>query len=209
MKLAIFGSTGGIGRQIVEQALEQGHEVTAFTRSPERLTQNHRNLRVVKGDVLDPASVEHAIAGQDAVLCALGMPILNNDKLRAKGTRNIVRAMEKTGVKRLVCLSMIGVGDSWDILPFHYKFLIFPLILRRACVDHGLQENHVQKSPLDWVIVRPGNFSKGPRTGAYRHGFTAADTAPTLKISQPDVADFMLKQMADSAYLRQSPALSY
>ena len=112
MKLVIFGSTGGTGLQVVAQALEQGHDVTAFVRSPEKLTQKHEKLQVVKGDVLDLASVERAIQGQDAVLCTLGLPAKDKSNLRAKGTKNIIRAMEKTGVKRFSGQSSDGVGES-------------------------------------------------------------------------------------------------
>ena len=118
MKLIIFGSTGGTGRQIVAQALEQGHEVTAFARSPEKLDQKHEKLKVVQGNVLDFASLERAIQGQDVVLCTLGLPPMDKSNLRANGTKNIIRAMEKTGVKRFICQSSAGVGDSSDTLPF-------------------------------------------------------------------------------------------
>lgn len=209
MKLVIFGATGKIGRHLVEQALELGHEVTAFVRNPQKLRAPRGNLRVVKGDVLDPAAVRSAIDGCDGVICALGMPLMNKDGLRAKGTANIIRAMEETGVKRLVCLSGLGAGDSWNLLPFHYKYLIFPLVMRRLYADHERQEAHVRNSRLDWVIVRPANFVDGEHTGAYRHGFTSEDEPVTLKISHGDVADFMLKQSADNTYLRQAPGLSY
>ncbi len=209
MKLIVFGSTGGTGQQLVRQALEQGHAVRAFTRSPDKVGQQHRNLEVVQGDVLDLQSVKAASVGRDAVLCTLGMPLLNTEKLRARGTENIVKAMLDGATRRLVCLSSHGVGDSWKMLPFHYKYLIVPLFMRALFADHQLQENFVRNSPLDWVLVRPGNFSDGRLTGAYRHGFTVADTPPKPRISRADVADFMLKQLTDDTYLRQSPSLSY
>lgn len=209
MKLIIFGATGKIGRHLVEQALEQGHDVTAFVRTPEKLGGPRENLHVVKGDVLDPVSVRNAIEGQDGVVCALGMPLMNKDGLRAKGTKNIIHAMEETGVRRLVCLSGLGAGDSWNLLPFHYRYLLFPLVMRRLYADHEVQESYVKNSPLEWVIVRPASFVKGAHTGAYRHGFTTGDAPPTLRISHADVADFMLKQSADDTYLRQAPGLSY
>ena len=103
MKLTIFGSTGGTGRQLVTQALEQGHTVTAFVRSPEKLDQKHEKLQTAKGDVMDIALVERAVQGQDAVLCTLSMPTMSKNKLRANGMKNIIQAMKKTGVKRIVC----------------------------------------------------------------------------------------------------------
>lgn len=209
MKLLIFGATGKVGRHLVEQALERGHEVTAFARHPEKLGPSREKLRLAKGDVLEIGSIIAAMRGQDGVLCALGMPLLNKKGLRARGTANIVQAMEEVGVRRLVCLSALGTGDSAELLPFRYKFILVPLLMRHLYADHELQETHVRNSGLDWVIARPANFVEGERTGEYRHGFTAGEEAPALKISTADVADFMLKQVNDETYLRRTPALSY
>jgi putative NADH-flavin reductase len=209
MKLVVFGSTGGTGLQVVAQALVQGHDVTAFVRSPEKLTQTHENLQVVKGDVLDFASVERAVQGQDVVLCTLGLPPTDKSNVRANGTRNIVRAMEKAGVKRFICQSSDGVGDSRDTLPFFMKYLIVPFLLRRAFADHEIQENYIKESQLDWIIVRPAAITDGERTGSYQHGYAADNKTVTNKISRADVADFMLKQLADNNYLHKTPRLSY
>ena len=209
MKLIIFGSTGGTGRQIVVQALEQGHDVTAFARSPEKLDQKHEKLKVVQGNVLDFASVERAIQGQDVVLCALGMSMKDKTMLRANGTEIIIRAMEKTGVKRFICQSSAGVGDSSDMLPFLMKYLIVPFMLRRAFADHEIQENYIKESQLDWIIVRPAALTDGEHTGSYQHGYTADNKTVTNKISRADTADFMLKQLADNSYLHKMPCISY
>ena len=206
MKVVVFGATGTVGRCLVDQALSQNHQVTALARRPEKIGQSHEDLRVVEGDVLDIALVKNTVQGHDVVLCALGTPVTNKEKLRASGTRNIVRAMEETGVDRLVCLSARGVGDSRDILPFRWKYLLIPLLARHTYADHELQESYVRNSRLDWVIVRPGGFSDAVLTSSYRHGFTAADKSLKLKISRADVADFMLSQLADNTYLRQAPS---
>jgi len=209
MKLIILGSTGSTGRQVVTQALEQGHDVTAFARSPEKLDQKHEKLQVIKGDVLDFASVERAIQGQDVVLCTLGLPPMDKSNLRANGTKNIIRAMEKTGVKRFICQSSDGVGDSRDTLPFLMKYLIVPFMLRRAFADHEIQENYIKESQLDWIIARPVALTDGEHTGSYQHGYTADNKTVTFKISRADTADFMLKQLADNRYLHRTPSLSY
>lgn len=209
MKLAIFGSTGGTGRRLVAQALEQGHTVTAFARKPGKLNIEHENLRVVESDVLDYDAVEGAVRGQDAVLVAIGMPAMDKSKLRSRGTKNIIGAMEKTSVKRLIVQSTFGVGDSHDALPFSYKRIIFPLILRHALADHEEQERIIKNSTLDWIIVRPGALTNGERTGAYWHGFVTDSKSITSKISRADTADFMLRQLEDDAYLGKSPVLSY
>jgi putative NADH-flavin reductase len=209
MKIIIFGSTGGTGRQIVKQALEQGYKVTAFARSPEKLDQEHENLEVIKGNVLEFASVERAIQGQDAVLCSLGMSaMMDKSRVRANGTKNIIRAMEKNGVKRLICESALGVGDSYDILPWYYKYFMIPVFLRHVYADHNIQENYIKDSQLDWTIVRPAALTNGEHTGSYQHGFTAKNKTITLKISRADTAYFMLKQLTDNNYLHKTPCIS-
>jgi putative NADH-flavin reductase len=207
MKLVIFGATGSIGHQLVVQALEQGHTVTAFARDPAKLEIEHANLTGVQGDALDSASVEKAVDGQDAVLCALGAGAKGTT--RSEGTRNIVRAMEKAGVSRFICLSTLGVGNSRANLSFFWKHIMFGLLLRQAYADHVSQEDLVKESRLDWTIVRPAGFADGDRTGVYRHGFPGTDTTIKGKISRADVADFMLKQLTDRTYLHETPGLSY
>ena len=207
MKLLIFGSTGSIGRHLVEQALAQGHAVTAFARDPAKLDLKHANLKVVQGDVMDFASVEKAVQGQEAVLCSIGAG--RKGTIRSEGTRHIVSAMEKTGVRRFICQSSLGVGDSRGTLNFFWKYLMFGLILRDAFADHERQETYVKQSRLDWTIVRPAAFTDGEHTGVYRHGFPATEKALKLKISRADVADFMLKQLTDDTYLHQTPGVSY
>ncbi len=209
MKLLIFGPTGGTGRQLVEQALEQGHPVTAFARNPAKLAPERTGLEVVEGDVLDAAAVERAVPGHEAVLCAVGAPASDRRTLRTDATRNIIRAMETHGVKRLVCLSSLGFGDTRDMLPFVMRYIVVPLFLRHAFADHALQEELVKQSGLDWIIARAGSLTDGPRTGVYRHGFPVTEKGTRLKISRADVADFMLKQLTSDEYLRQTPGLSY
>jgi len=208
MKLLIFGSAGGTGRQLVEQALAQGHAVMAFTRDPAKLDIKHANLKVVQGDVMDFTSVEKAVQGQDAVLSAIGAGG-KRSTIRTDGTRQIVRAMEKAGVRRFISQSTLGVGDSRGHLTFFLKYIIVPIMLRHAFVDHEGQENCIKQSRLDWTIVRPAAFTDGERTGVYRHGFPVTDKTLKLKISRADVADFMLKQLMDDTYLHQTPGVSY
>jgi len=209
MKIVIFGSTGGTGRELIKQALDQGHHVTAQARNPDVLGDlDHPKLEVVRGDVLVPADVEHAVAGQEAVLCAIGAGA-ERTTLREDGTRNIIAAMEKNGVSRLVCLSSLGVGDSRANLPFITKYVIVGIFLRHAFADHARQESVVGQSSVDWTIVRPPHLKDGPHTGEYRQGFPPTDRQFKGKISRADVADFMLKQLTDETFLCQTPAVSY
>ncbi|MEM7029757.1 MAG: SDR family oxidoreductase [Chloroflexota bacterium] len=206
--ILIFGATGSIGRQLVDQALEQGHMVTAFVRDPQKLAVNHQNLNIVKGNVLQANSVSQAMGGQDVVLTALGSSPWKNTNVRAEGIKHIVNAMEKCGLQRLISLSTLGTGNSWHIIPLKYKIL-FSTILRKAFVSHEHQETTIKQSKLDWTIVRPGAFEDSDQTGEYRHGFPLTDKTIKATISRADVADFMLKQLNDDTYLRQSPGLSY
>ncbi|UAK33631.1 SDR family oxidoreductase [Nocardia asteroides] len=206
MRIAVFGATGTVGRLVVERALQEGHEVTAFTRSAAGVTQRHERLRVVEGDVLDTHSVQRAVEGQDAVLISLG----NGRKgvVRAGGTKAVIDAMNRTGVKRLICQTTLGVGDSRGNLNFLWKYVMFGLLLRPAYADHVRQEQYVQASDLDWTIVRPSAFTDGPRTGSYRRGFPADERGLALKITRADIADFMIEQLTDTTYLRQAPGIS-
>ena len=209
MQLAIFGSTGSIGQQLVKQSLEQGHSVTAFTRNPAKLDIKHHNLNIVRGDVMNLPSVEKAVRGQDAVVCLLGAGQNLTSTIRSQGTQKIIQAMEKAGVRRFICQSTLGAGDSWGSLNFYWKYIMFSGLLRKVFADHQLQEQYVQQSSIDWTIVRPGAFVEGNRTGNYRHGFSGSDRTSKLKISRGDVADFILKQLNDNTYLGKTPSLSY
>jgi len=209
MKLVIFGATGTVGRQLVGQALHQGHRVTAFARNPHKLDNQHPQLSLIQGDVLDFSAVKQVIQGQDAVVCVLGSGKKLTGNVRSEGTRQIIRAMEETGVRRLVCQSTLGAGDSWGSLNFYWKYIMFGLVLRHVFADHEKQETYVRQSQLDWTIIRPGAFLDGELTGHYRHGFPGTDTTSQLKISRADVADFILQQLVDSTYLHQAPSLSY
>lgn len=207
MKLLIFGATGGTGRLLVGQALERGHMVSAFVRTLDKLKIDHPNLKFVRGDVLDLPTVETAVKGQEAVLSTIGAGD-KRTQIRTEGTRKIIKAMEKEGVRRFISLSTIGIGDSRKLLPFHYKYFLVPLLLRHAFADHKGQENQIEQSNLDWTIVRAAALTDGPLTKAYRHGFTSADKPIEAKISRADVADFMLKQLTDDLYLHQAPCIS-
>jgi putative NADH-flavin reductase len=208
MKLIIFGATGRVGSQLVSKALSQGHTVTAFVRDPQKLkTISNSNLRFVVGNVMNPGDVEKAMEGHDAVLVALGSGRKGN--IRSEGTNNVLKAMERTGVKRLVCQTTLGAGDSKGNLNFFWKYIMFGWFLKEAYEDHQKQEAYIMKSPLQWTIMRPGAFTEGPVTGKYLHGFSPNAKDTRLKISIADVAHFMLNQLQSDQYIKKTPGLSY
>lgn len=206
MNLLIFGATGGTGRELTKQALNQGHTVTGFSRHAKELIDEFPNLRVIEGDVADKATVEEAVQGQDAVLSALGSSSLKRSPTLTKGVENIVQAMEQHNVRRLVYQSSLGVGDSRKQVSFLIRYIVVPLVLRNAIADHEDKERIIKQSSLDWVIVRPAGLTDGDHTGDYRYGETIDLGA---KISRADVADFMLKQVSDDACLKKTPGVSY
>lgn len=206
MRVAIFGATGTLGRHVVTRALEQGHEVTAFTRSAANVGTTHERLTVVVGDVLDPAAVEQAVIGQEAVIVCLGSG--RKGVVRAEGTRTVIQAMERTGVKRLVCQTTLGAGDSHGNLNFLWKYILFGMLLRKAMADHNVQEGYVRGSNLEWTIVRPAAFTDGPRTDSYKRDFGVGEKGLTLKISRADIAAFLVEQLDSPTYVRRTPAIS-
>ncbi len=207
MRMLIFGSTGTIGRELLTQALDKGYEVTAFARDRSKLGLDHDRLEIVEGDAMEPASVDCAMPGHDAVVIALGAGAKGD--IRAQGTRHIIQAMRNHGVRRMICLSSLGVGESRGNLNFVWKYVMFGMLLRRAYADHVAQEQAVKESGLEWTIVRPAAYVDGTSTEKYRHGFSPDTKKLELKVSRADVAHFMLQQLTGDTYLRQSPGLSY
>jgi putative NADH-flavin reductase len=193
MRLAIFGATGNIGLELVKQALEEGHTVTAFVRDPARLAIEDANLTLVTGDVFDAASVTKAVQGQDAIVCALGAGSeLKKTTVRTAGTINIINGMQQNNLKRLVVVTAMGVGESWDDLSLFNK-LFFATLLKSSRDDHETQEAAVKESGLDWTIIRPSGLTDTPKTGVYETGENIS--AATSKIARADVADLILKEL--------------
>lgn len=210
MRVLIIGATGGTGRELVKQALERGHEVTAFARNPARVRIQHERLSVVRGNVLDRSSVETAIKGQDAVLSALGHKrwIFPSSTL-SEGTRSIVESMQRHGVRRLICETSLGVGDSRGRLGLYYSLFVIPFIVFFYFRDKRKQEEVIRESGLDWVIVRPGRLTNGRKRGEYRHGLKIGSYIWTVSISRADTADFMLSQLENDTYLRHAVGVAY
>lgn len=208
LRILIIGATGGTGRHLVRQALEQGHQVTALVRKPKKLKVEHPNLRVVNGNVLDYASVESAMDGQNAIVCALGTKrFFYPNRTLSEGTRNILRAMKSRGVPRLVCESSLGVGNSVGRLGLPFTFFVVPVILPFIFWDKLRQEKLIEESDIDWIIVRPSMLTNSAPRGKYRHGRHLGNFIWTNPISRADVADFMLKQLTDDEYIGSAVAV--
>lgn len=209
-RLLIVGATGGTGRQLVAQALERGFAVTALVRNPSKLQVDHPQLAVIQGDVLNYASVEAVMRGQEAVVSALGHKrFFYPTRILSEGTRNILRAMGTHAVPRLVCESSLGIGDSAGRLGLYFTLFTIPVILPFYFWDKTRQERIIAGSNVEWVIVRPGMLTNGDKRGGLRHGRQVGSFVRTVRISRADVADFMLDQLESDTYLRAAPGVAW
>ncbi|MBC8074627.1 MAG: SDR family oxidoreductase [Chloroflexales bacterium] len=207
-RVLVIGGTGATGRLVVEQALAEGHAVTALVRNPDKLAIAHQQLRLIQGDVLDLQAVDTAVAGQDSVLLLLSQPSLNTPStVSSDGTQHVVQAMERHGVRRLVSVTMLGMGDSHKNAPFLYKRVFVPLLLKHVAVDKARQEAAIQRSSLEWTIVRPPRLTDEHGSGSYNVITTSA--AKVSKLPRADLAAFMLAQVADTHYVRQAVVVGY
>ena len=203
MKLLVLGASGATGRQLVTQALARDLAVTAFVRDASKLGIAHRGLTTVQGNVGDYAAVAGAVAGQEAVVSALGVGApLRHDPVVIDGVRHIIRAMTDTGVQRLVYMSFIGVRGSRAAAGFVVRY-IAALPLRREIRDHEIKEGLVTASELAWTIVRPPTLTNGRATGVYRIGVDIAARSLLPTLSRADVADCLLRQVADGTSVRK------
>jgi len=205
MKLLIFGASGRTGRCLVEQAFAAGHEVSAFARDPTRGLAWPEGLRVIGGDATDAAAVDAAVPGHDAVLSALGQG-RDGRCQTALAMGHIVAAMERHNIRRLVCLSAQGVGESARTSGLVFNLIVRPL-LRESFAEKERMEGVVRSSRLDWVVVRACRLTNGPARGRYR--LDPDRLGPMPAISRADVAACMLGQLTSDRYVGRTPALAF
>ncbi len=211
MKLVIFGANGRTGQLLVAGALERGHEVTAFARTPEDLGDlAARCARVVRGDVVDRVMVAEAVSGQEAVVYAVGPGPGESAAITADGALRVVRVMQKYRLRRLIVLSAAGVAPDEDETPRSFLSRIFrtrPQIERVDPADVRRMEVTVRQSELDWTLVRPSRLTDGPATRSYRAGpgHALPDARP---ISRTDVASYVLDQLETDLNVQHAVALS-
>jgi putative NADH-flavin reductase len=201
VRLTVFGGTGHVGRQLLGQALQEGHEVTALARDPDRLPMRDR-LRPVRGDVRDPVAVRQAIAGGDAVLSALGQRGFRKVTVCADGMRTILPAMSDLGVSRLIAVSGYGVAGSRGNLYSAIAWISIRSIMR----DKEAMEELIRHSTAEWTIARPAILTNGGLAAAYQTG-TDLRLTPASRISCADVAHFMLRALSDDGSVRHALAI--
>ncbi|MFF7886096.1 NAD(P)-dependent oxidoreductase [Streptomyces sp. NPDC020794] len=210
MKFTVFGATGGIGQEIVRQALDSGHQVTAVVRDPTRLTVTGAGLEVFRADLTDPQALRPAVTGRDAVLSGLGARTRKDAGIATRLTRTVLGAMEAEGVRRLLVVSAGPVGPDPEGAPFADRAArgLVSLILKDVYADLAAMEGELARSATDWTVVRPPRLQNKPVTGSYR---TAVGGFP-LKgrfIGRADVAHAMLAMIDDPGTVKQGVGVAY
>src|SRR5438309_6754871 len=209
LKVVIIGATGQTGRLLAERAVAHGHAVTVFARDPGSMSAPGGSVRVLRGDVLDAASVDHAVADQEAVLVDLGSATRRGSpQVLPHGIRHILDAMERHGVRRIVVLSAAGalhepVGSIVGSLGLILARAFLPGVYR----EHRAMLEELRTRNLDWIAVRPVILTNGPWTGRYR---VVAEGIPRggYRVSRADVADFMIRQLTSDEFVRKMPAIA-
>ena len=205
MRVLVFGASGRTGRLVVEESLERGYEVLAFVRNQSKFDLSLPGLSVESGDVTVASDVDRAVPKSEVVVSVLGQATNSPRDVCSLGIRNIVDSMSKHGVKRLICLSDYGNGET-RTKGLYARFLW--VVIRAHLMDKEKMEDAIRSSGLDWTIVRPTMLTAGPKTGMYRVG---PDIKVGLmpKISRRDLAEFITKQVTDTSFIGASPSISY
>ncbi|MFI1976337.1 NAD(P)-dependent oxidoreductase [Streptomyces wedmorensis] len=210
MKLTVFGATGGIGREIVRQALAAGHEVTAVVRDPARLTVTGERLVVLRTDLSEPDALCEAVTGRDAVLSGLGARSRADAGVAARLTRSVLTAMEVESVRRLLVVSAAPLGPVPDgqALLDRAVLAVVNSVLKDVYADLRVMESDLASSSADWTSVRPPKLTDRPLTGRYRT--VVGGTPPRGRsLARADVAHAMLAMIDDPSTVRQGVGVAY
>jgi putative NADH-flavin reductase len=202
-RLLVLGATGRVGRVVVDEALQRGDHVTALVRAPEKLGHDSSLVRVVRGDALDPGAVATSVADQNAVLFVLGAGNVRHTTLFSESTRILLDQMQRHGVRRLLCVTGVGAGDTKGHGGFLYDRIVFPLFTKAIYVDKDRQEALIRASATEWTIVRPAPFRNRTPSGPLRI-VTRVDRTVLRKISPREVALFLLDEVEQNAHVRES-----
>ena len=209
MQLTVIGASRGIGRKVVDHALERGHGVRAVARSADRMGIDADGFEAMAGDATDPVLLARAVEGADAVILAVGVPrdwrVVKSTTLFSSITQALIPAMEAAGVRRLITVTGFGAGDSYDKLSTPEK-LARNLVLGRAYADKAIQEELIKGSSLDWTIARPGILNNNAMTGKYKV-LVEPETWRQGIISRADVAHYLVHAAEDGSHVHKTPAI--
>lgn len=211
IKILVFGATGNTGRELVKQGLQKGYQITAIVRTPSELYLKHEHLKIVKGDVLQPATFEEEISGNDAVISCLGNGSSTKPTtVYSTGIKNIISAMNNAGVKRLICMSAKDLDADKEMGFFRRIFIkqIFQKILKETFSDMRLMEKEVEASNIDWTIMMPPRLKNEPLTGKYRIAVNSY-LSHSQSIARADVAHYMLSIIESPQTFKSKVEIAY
>ena len=209
MKILIIGATRGIGKALLQCALDDQLEVSVLARTPEKIKVSHPKLHVIQGDVMEADSVLQASKNQDAVISCIGVPITFKPvELFSRAARNIVAAIKDNPGQKYIAVTGIGAGDSKGHGGFLYDKLFNPLFLKTIYADKDKEEEFIKNSGVEWLILRPGGLTNGKRTGQYRIVDNLQGVVAN-RISRMDVADFILRQLKEPTHFGKTPLICY
>ncbi|MFJ7771859.1 NAD(P)-dependent oxidoreductase [Streptomyces sp. NPDC097107] len=210
MKLTVFGATGGIGQEVVRQALDAGHQVTAVVRDPARLSVTGERLEVFRADLSDPAAVRPAVAGRDAVLSGLGARRRADAGVATRLTRTVLDAMEAEGARRLLVVSAAPVGpepQDAGLLDRGVRGVV-SAVLKDIYADLRAMEAELARSATDWTVARPPRLQDKPVSGRYRTVVGGFPSKGRL-MGRADVAHAMLAMTGDAGTVKQGVGMAY
>jgi putative NADH-flavin reductase len=208
-KIALFGASGKTGGHFLKLAIEQGYAVKALVRSPEKIALQSPLLQVIKGDVLNEQDVHKTIQDTEVVVSLFGHVKGSPEWLQTNGTKNIVQAMKKQGIRKIISLSGGGLPYPEDKpkVPDHLIRLIMKVFVPRILNDAIAHAQVLKESNLDWVIIRGPRLTDGEKKGHYRVGWVGVNAS--TQIARADLADFILKQVEDTSFIKKMPFVSY
>lgn len=210
MKIVIFGATGRTGIPLIRQALENGHEITAFVRDPDKLPEELRDrVNIVQGDILNSEDVDKAIQGQDAIASVIGQSKKSPEDLQTRAAEYMVNAMQAEDVKRIVSLTGAGVRIEKDTPKLFDKLMkvLLNIFAKKVLKDAEGHFEVLKSSDLKWTVVRVPVLTEGELKGSYRVSYVGQDSG--AKISRADVAHCILKTLEDESHIHDAPMISY
>jgi putative NADH-flavin reductase len=208
MRLAVLGATGGLGRHVVDQALEGGHHVVGLARTPGKLARSHDRLELVEGLFQDPDALRRAVEGADGVLSCVGYAKGQDPAVFGEGMRALVGVMKEAGVRRLVAISGAGLVLEGDAMPLSRRVIIAALKLFSPKVLEGKQREWeaLDGADVDWTLVRVGRMVDKDPKGEVAVDADAVTGSPM--VAYPDVARWMIDQVDDSTWIHRAPFVS-
>ncbi len=208
MKIIVFGASGKTGLEVCKLASSKGIAVIGFDLHKNEQLNGLNNFKFIKGSVLNSDEVERAIVGVDVVVSELGVKIGSKLPVLSEGNINIISAIQKHKIKRLITQSAFGALDSYKKLPFYYK-IIHKLLLGPMSKDKNIMEREVMKSGLDWTIIRPIRLTNGPARGNFRAGDVDLRLGLNPRVSRADVAAFIVDELENNKFIKKAVTITY